>query len=172
VLVGSGARLDLRARGFRTKRGLAYDVSGVQPFYLGHPSLGLATNPVRPKADEALGVIANLVDEGYARAHAIESMPEERWAIQWQSFLYGRLLDRSSPDGRLAERMDVAVGELSPEVYAREITDWKTAAPTSKKTLRDTWARSVVVGAVVGDAKELRPLVAKHFSGYRIVKIP
>jgi hypothetical protein len=127
---------------------------------------------VRPKADEALGVVSNLVDAAYERGSVIDEIPEERWATQWQSFLYGRLLDRSSPGGRLAERMEVAVGQLSPKLYSREITKWKTSRSDVKNALRGTWADSVVIGAVVGDAKELRPLVEKHFPSYRTVEIP
>ena len=68
--------------------------------------------------------------------------------------------------------MAVAVGELSPERYQRKITDWKTDRSEVTGTLEKTWAKSVVVGAVVGDAKELEPLVAKHFPRYQIVVIP
>ena len=39
-------------------------------------------------------------------------------------------------------------------------------------TLRDTWARSVVVGAVVGEAKELEPLIRKHFPQHEVIVIP
>ena len=156
----------------RTKRGLAYSVSGVQPRFLGYPSLGLATNPVRPKTDEALGVVAELVASAYQDTSLIDDLPSESWTRQWKSFIYGKLLDRSSPDGRVAERMAVAVGELTPALYSRDLTDWSTDRLTVGNTLRDTWARSVVVGAVVGDAKELKPLVEKHFPDYRIAVIP
>jgi predicted Zn-dependent peptidase len=156
----------------RTKRGLAYAVSGVEPRFLGFPSVGLATNPVRPKTDEALGVVADLVSSAYEKASLIDELPTETWSRQWKSFIYGKLLDRSSPDGRIAERMAVATGDLSPKLYERDVDDWRTDRLAVTSTLRKTWAESVVVGAVVGAAKELRPLVEKHFPGYRVVVIP
>ena len=156
----------------RTKRGLAYAVSGVEPRFLGLPSLGLATNPVRPKTDEALGVIAGLVTSAYEKATLLDELPTEQWTRQWKSFVYGELLDRSTPDGRIAERMAVAVGELSPKLYEKGPQDWRTDRLEVTNALKTTWAESVVVGAVVGDAKELRPLVEKHFPGYRVVVIP
>ncbi len=156
----------------RTKRGLAYAVSGVEPRFLGFPSVGLATNPVRPKTDEALGVVADLVSSAYEKASLIDELPTETWSRQWKSFIYGKLLDRSSPDGRIAERMAVATGDLSPKLYERDLDDWRTDRLAVTSTLRKTWAESVAVGAVVGAAKELRPLVEKHFPGYRIVVIP
>jgi predicted Zn-dependent peptidase len=156
----------------RTQRGLAYAVSGVDPRFLGFPSLGLATNPVRPKTDEALGVVSDLVSRAYEKGTLIESLPTETWSRQWKSFVYGELLDRSTPDGRIGERMAVAVGELSPKLYEKGVEDWRTDRLEVTNTLRKTWAESVVVGAVVGEAKELKPLVEKHFPGYRVVVIP
>jgi predicted Zn-dependent peptidase len=171
VLVGGGLG-SIFGQEIRTKRGLAYSVSPVSPSFLGHPALGLATNPVRPRSDEALGVIAKLLDTGYAEPSLIKDLPDETWERQWKSFLYGKLLDRSTPAGRIAERMEVAVGELSPERYQQEMTDWKTGRSEVTSTLEKTWAQSVVVGAVVGDARELEPLVAKHFPRYEVVVIP
>ena len=156
----------------RTKRGLAYAVSGVEPRVLGYPSLGLATNPVRGKTDEALGVVADLVASAYQKPTLIEALPTETWTRQWRSFIYGKLLDRSTPDGRIAERMAVSVGELSPKLYERNLNDWRTDRLEVVNTLRKTWAESMVVGAVVGDAKELKPSLEKHFPAYRIVVIP
>ena len=171
VLVGSGLG-SIFGEEIRTKRGLAYAVSGVEPRFLGYPSLGLATNPLRPKTDEALGVVSSLVTSAYEKATLIDELPTETWTRQWRSFIYGIQLDRSSPDGRIAERMAVAVGSLSPTLYQRDLDDWRTDRLAVANTLKETWAQSVVVGAVVGDAKELRPLVEKHFPGYRIAVIP
>lgn len=156
----------------RTKRGLAYAVSAVDSRFLGYPSLGLATNPVRPKTDEALGVVADLVSSAYEKGTLVEGLPTETWSRQWKSFVYGELLDRSTPDGRIGERMAVAVGDLHAKIYAKDVEDWRTDRLEVTNTLRKTWADSVVVGAVVGEAKELKPMVEKHFPGYRVVVIP
>ena len=171
VLVGSGLG-SIFGEEIRTKRGLAYAVSGIEPRFLGYPSLGLATNPLRPKTDEALGVVSDLVTSAYETATLIDQLPTETWTRQWRSFIYGKLLDRSSPDGRIGERMAVAVGSLSPTLYQRDLDEWRTDRLAVANTLKETWAQSVVVGAVVGDAKELRPLVEKHFPGYRVAVIP
>lgn len=171
VLVDSGLG-SVFGEEIRTKRGLAYSVMGVHPQFLRYPSLGLATNPVRPKADEALGVIAGLLDSAYERGTLIDQLPTETWTRQWDAFLYGKQLDRSSPEGRLAERMSVAVGALHPKLYAEDLEDWRTDRLAVTTALRDTWARSVVVGSVVGEAKELEPLVRKHFPKYEIIVIP
>ena len=171
VLVDSGLG-SIFGDEIRTKRGLAYSVMGVHPQFLGYPSLGMAANPVRPKSDEALGVIAELVASAYERGTLIDELPTEAWTRQWQSFIYGKQLERSSPDGRLAERMSVAVGALHPKLYAEDLSDWGTDRLAVATTLRDTWAQSVVVGAVVGEAKELEPLLKKHFPKYEIVVIP
>ena len=61
VLVDSGLG-SIFGEEIRTKRGLAYSVMGVHAQYLGYPSLGVATNPLRPKSDEALDVIAEWTD--------------------------------------------------------------------------------------------------------------
>lgn len=171
VLVDSGLG-SIFGDEIRTKRGLAYSVMGVHPQFLGYPSLGMAANPVRPKTDEALGVIADLIGSAYDRATLIDDLPTETWTRQWQSFIYGKQLDLSSPDGRIAERMSVAVGALHPKLYAESPSDWHTDRLAVSNTLRETWARSVVVGAVVGDAKELEPLVKKHFPSYDVIVIP
>jgi hypothetical protein len=171
VLVESGLG-SIFGEEIRTRRGLAYAVSGVQPWFLGHPSLGMAANPVRPKTDEALGVISGLLEAGFEKPSLIDALPQATWDRQWQSFLYGKLLDRSSPEGRIDERMEVAVGERSAELYSRGISKWKTDRSEVSRTLASTWADSVVVGAVVGDAKELEPLVRRHFPAYRTVVIP
>ena len=171
VLVDSGLG-SIFGEEIRTKRGLAYSVMGVHPQFLGYPSLGIATNPVRPRSDEALGVIAGLLDSAYVRASLIDELPTETWTRQWRSFIYGKQLDRSSPEGRIGERMSVAVGALHPKLYADDISDWRTDRLAVATTLRDTWARSVVVGAVVGEAKELEPLVRKHFPQHEVIVIP
>jgi predicted Zn-dependent peptidase len=171
VLVDSGLG-SIFGEEIRTKRGLAYSVMGVHPQFLGYPSLGMAANPVRPKSDEALGVIANLVSSAYERGALIDELPTETWTRQWQSFIYGKQLERSSPDGRIGERMSVAVGALHPKLYAEDLADWHTDRLAVTTTLRETWAQSVVVGAVVGEARELAPLVKKHFPTYQVVVIP
>jgi predicted Zn-dependent peptidase len=171
VLVDSGLG-SVFGEEIRTKRGLAYSVMGVHPQFLGYPSLGVAANPVRPKTDEALGVIAGLLDSAFARASLVDELPTETWTRQWQSFIYGKQLERSSPEGRIGERMSVAVGALHPKLYAEDIEDWRTDRLAVATTLRDTWARSVVVGSVVGEAKELEPLVRKHFPSYEVIVIP
>lgn len=171
VLVDSGLG-SIFGEEIRTKRGLAYSVMGVHAQYLGYPSLGVAANPVRPKSDEALDVIADLLSSAYERATLIDELPAETWNRQWQAFIYGRQLQRSSPEGRIAERMSVAVGALHPKLYARDIARWRTDRATVATTLRETWARSVVVGTVVGEAAELAPLVEKHFPDYEQIVIP
>jgi len=171
VLVDSGLG-SIFGEEIRTKRGLAYSVMGVHAQYLGYPSLGVATNPLRPKSDEALDVIADLLSSAYEQGTRIEELPADTWDRQWQSFIYGRQLQRSSPEGRIAERMSVAVGALHPDLYARDIASWKTDRTAVATTLRETWARSVVVGTVVGEAAELEPLVKKHFPHYEVIVIP
>lgn len=156
----------------RNKRGLAYSVGGVSSFYLGMPVIGFAANPVRPRTDEAFGVFASLMKESFEVADLFEKLPAEVWNRQWQSFTFGKILDQSTPMGRLGERMSVVVGGTSPELYKKDVTDWKVKRDEVESFYRDQWKSSIVVMSFVGEAKEIQPLVAKHFPGYTVKVIP
>ncbi|MBS1986110.1 MAG: insulinase family protein [Bdellovibrionales bacterium] len=156
----------------RNKRGLAYSVGGVQPFYLGMPVLGFAANPVRPRTEEAFKVIAGLLQSSYETAHIFKDVPEELWKRQWQSFTYSKVLETSSPAGRLSERMSVVTGMLSPKLYQTPVEDWKVSRGEVEKLFSEHWRSSIVTLSFVGEAAELKPLVEKNFPGYAVKVIP
>jgi predicted Zn-dependent peptidase len=171
ILVDSGLG-SVFGEEIRTRRGLAYSVGGVHRFYLGHPSLGLAANPVRPRADEALGVVAGLLKDSFVTGEVFEKLPEDAWKRQWQSFTYGKVLEMSTPGGRLAERMSVVTGGLSRKTYQSDPMDWKVSRKQAAESVRSIWKKSALLASVLGDSKELRPLVQKHFPDWEIVVIP
>jgi predicted Zn-dependent peptidase len=165
ILVDSGLG-SIFGEEIRNKRGLAYSVSPLAAYYLGRPVLGFAANPVRNRADEAFTVFANLLQSSYETAEIFTQVPDEAWDRQWRSFRYAKTLEQSTPSGRLGERMAVVTGGLSPELYKMPIEKWDVTRKEASSLFRKQWKNSVVVMTVVGDAKELKPLVAKHFPGF------
>jgi predicted Zn-dependent peptidase len=152
----------------RNKRGLAYTVSPVQKFYLGKPAVGFLTNPVREKNAEALEVIADLMKSAYEEADVFTVLPDDVWQRQWQSFRFGHILDNSSVAARLALRMSVVDGTLSPELAKSKPEAWNASREDLTRYFRDASAKGSSVVVVVGDSKELRPLLEKNFPGYKI----
>jgi len=171
ILVDSGLG-SVFGEEIRTRRGLAYSVGGVVRNYLGYPSLGLATNPLRTKADEALGVIAGLLKDSYETGDVFAKLPEDAWKRQWQSFTFGRILETSTPSGRLSERMSVVTGNLSRATYESDPTTWSVSRKEAAASVQSIWKKSALIASVLGDAQELRPLLEKHFPGWEIVTIP
>lgn len=152
----------------RNKRGLAYTVSPLQKFYLGHPAVGFLTNPVREKSVEAMEVIAEVQTAAYAEADVFKVLPDEVWKRQWQSFRYGHILDNSSVSARLALRKAVAEGELSPEFLKTKPSDWSIGRDEVRNYFQSKWNGASRVIVVVGDSKELKPLLKKNFPDYEI----
>ncbi|NCN40210.1 insulinase family protein [bacterium] len=152
----------------RNKRGLAYTVSPLQKFYLGHPAVGFLTNPVREKNKEALEVIAEIQTAAYAEADVFKVLPEDVWKRQWQSFRFGHILDNSSASARLALRKAVAEGELSPEFMKTKPSDWSIGRDDIRNYFQSNWAKATRVMVLVGDSKEIRPLLKKNFPEYEI----
>jgi len=152
----------------RNKRGLAYTVSPVQKFYLGKPAVGFLTNPVREKNAEALDVIADLLKSAYEEADVFKVLADDVWQRQWQSFRFGHILDNSSVSARLALRQAVVEGTLSPELASSQPSSWKASRDELTRYFRDAWAESSRVVVVVGDSKELKPLLQKAFPEYQI----
>ena len=152
----------------RNKRGLAYTVSPVQKFFLGKPAVGFLTNPVREKNAEALEVIADLLKSAYDEADVFTVLPDDVWARQWQSFRFGHILDNSSVAARLALRMAVVEGTLSPELATSKPESWKVSREEIRDYFREASAKASSVVVVLGDSKELRPLLEKNFPGYKI----
>lgn len=171
ILVDSGLG-SVFGEEIRTRRGLAYSVGGVQRYYLGYPSLGLAANPLRVKANEALAVTAKLLQDAYETGETFAKLPEDAWKRQWQSFTYGHILDTSAPSGRLAERTAVVTGALSRRTFESDPTDWKVSRDDAADSMRSIWKKSALLASVLGDAKELRPMLEKHFPDWKIVVIP
>ncbi|MEO5667123.1 MAG: hypothetical protein ABIR96_03615 [Bdellovibrionota bacterium] len=152
----------------RNKRGLAYTVSPVQPFYLGKPAVGFLTNPVREKNAEALEVISDLLKSAYGEADVFKVLTDDVWNRQWQSFRYGHILDNSSVSARLALRQAVVEGTISPEFAKSEPSSWKATRDELTNYFRDSWASASSVIVVIGDSKELKPLLEKNFPDYKI----
>ncbi len=152
----------------RNKRGLAYSVSPLQKFFLGKPAVGFLTNPVREKQKEALAVISEVQTAAYSEADVFKVLSEEVWNRQWQSFKFGHILDNSSVAARLSLRKAVVEGELSPEFQRLEPKDWSITRDEIREYFMSNWAKATKVIVVVGDSKELKPLIAKNFPDYEI----
>lgn len=152
----------------RNKRGLAYTVSPVQQFYLGKPAVGFLTNPVREKNAEALEVISDLLKSAYGEADVFKVLADDVWERQWQSFRFGHILDNSSVTARLALRQSVVEGTLSPELARSKPSSWKATRDDLTRYFGEAWANASQVIVVVGDSKELKPLLEKNFPGYKI----
>lgn len=171
ILVDSGLG-SLFGDEIRNKRGLAYSVSGVSSYYLSFPVLGFAANPVRDRTDEAFGVFAGLLKSSFDTASIFKEVPDELWDRQWKSFTYSRILDRSTPMGRLSERMSIVTGSQSADLYKTPVDDWKVSRGDIEKLFKNHWKDSIITLSFVGEAKELKPLVEKHFPGYSIKVMP
>lgn len=156
----------------RTKRGLAYSVGNIGSWYLGLPSLGFVTNPRRDKQEEAVKVIAQLIDEGYENASTFTTLPKDVWERQWQSYRYSETLDRATPMGRLGARLSVVTGSLTRELYDTPIEKWHETQSDVSAFFKKEWSEAVKVAAFVGEAKEIKPLVQKAFKGYDVKVIP
>jgi|GEM_PF-969091 len=152
----------------RNKRGLAYTVSPLQKFYLGKPAVGFLTNPVREKNVEAMEVISDLLKSAYEESDVFRVLPEDVWQRQWQSFRYGHILDNSSVAARLGLRRSVVEGELSSELQKSDPADWNVSRDDLARYFRDSWAESSRLIVVVGESKELKPLMKKHFPDYKV----
>ena len=167
ILVDSGLG-SLFGDEIRNKRGLAYSVSGVSSQYLGFPVLGFAANPVRDRTDEAFGVFANLMKTSFETGTVFSEIPQDTWDRQWNSFTYSRILERSTPMGRLGERMSIITGGQSADLYKKPVSEWKVSKKDIEKLFSDHWKKSIITMSFVGEAKELKPLVEKHFPAYAV----
>jgi predicted Zn-dependent peptidase len=152
----------------RNKRGLAYSVSPLQKFYLAKPAVGFLTNPVRERNEEALGVIADLLTAAYEESDIFKILPDDVWDRQWQSFRFGHILDNSSVGARLALRRSVVEGTLSPMLLKSRPNSWSLTREEISNYFREGWSDSSRVIVLVGESKELKPLVEKHFPSYQI----
>lgn len=152
----------------RNKRGLAYTVSPLQKYYLGKPAVGFLTNPVREKTAEAFGVIAEVQKAGYAEADVFNVLSEDVWERQWQSFRFGHILDNASVGARLGLRKAVVKGVISPAFQKSKPSDWSISRDDIREYFQSNWAKASRVMVFVGDSKELKPLIEKHFPEYKI----
>jgi predicted Zn-dependent peptidase len=156
----------------RTKRGLAYSVSGVSHQYLGSPVLGFSMNPVKEKSQEAFEVASQMIESSYVKGSLFEELPQDFWDRQWNSFKYEKILGQSTAGERLAERMAVIVGSLSSTLAESQPSDWKVTRSEVKKLFSELYNQSFTVAAVVGNAKELKATLEKNFKGFEIKVIP
>jgi predicted Zn-dependent peptidase len=152
----------------RNKRGLAYTVSPLQKFFLGKPSVGFLTNPIREKQVEAMELISDLLKSAYEESDVFRVLPEEVWKRQWQSFRYGHILDNSSVAARLSLRRSVVEGELSPKLQESNPASWDVSREELSRYFRDSWAEASRLIVVVGESKELKPLLSKYFPDYSV----
>jgi hypothetical protein len=147
---------------------LAYTVSPLQKFFLGKPSVGFLTNPIREKQVEAMEVISDLLKSAYEESDVFRVLPEEVWKRQWQSFRYGYILDNSSVAARLSLRRRVVEGELSPKLQESNPASWDVSREELSRYFRDSWAEASRLIVVVGESKELKPLLSKYFPDYSV----
>lgn len=152
----------------RNKRGLAYTVSPLQKFYLGKPAVGFLTNPVRERNAEAIELIADLLKAAYEESDVFKVLPNDVWERQWQSFRFGHILDNSSVSARLALRQSVVSGELSQKLLESSPDSWNLTREEVTQYFRNSWSQSSQVIVVVGESKELQPLMQKHFPDFKI----
>ncbi len=157
----------------RNQRGLAYAVQSAPRFYLGYPGLGVITNPVREKSAVALDLVAKLLNDAYVSGEILRQLPPDIWARQWKSFVYGRALDTSTPAGRQAERVAVATGTMGLKAYRAQLDgDRPIGRDEVIESLRRVWRKGAIVATVVGEAKELEPMVRKAFPDFGVRVIP
>ncbi len=152
----------------RAKRGLSYNVSDEATYYFQNPSLGFATNPVRTRSTEALQVISELANKAYSTGEIFKEIPEDAWGRQWQSFKFSHLIDLSGAGGRLGHRLSVVTGMLSKELAQMPVEKWKVTRDEVQKLFPQLYKNSFKSVTVVGEAKELRPLIEKNFPGYSV----
>lgn len=156
----------------RGKRGLAYSVSDETEYYFMNPVLGFATNPLRTKSDEAFKLIAELVKSSYETGTSFKGFDNEAWDRHWKSFQFSHLIDLSTASGRLSHRLAVVTGVLSRDLYEKPVQKWRVSRQEIEKLFPLLWKDAFKSVSVVGNAKELRPLVEKYFPDYSVSVLP
>lgn len=152
----------------RNKAGLAYTVSPLQKYFLGRPAVGFLTNPVRAKIEKTFEVVPDVLKAAYVEADIFRVLSEDVWQRQWQSFRYGYLLDNSSVAARLGTRQAVVSGELSPGFADSKPASWSISREELSRYFRQSYGEAAKVMVFVGEEKELRPYLEKHFPDYQI----
>ena len=171
VLTGNGLG-SVWGEEIRTKRGLAYAVGGVAQTYRGRAVMGVSMNPQTVKIDEALKVASDLIPASYENGKLWSEFPKDAWASQLQSFRYSRILELSSPEGRIEDRMNVVLGLQGLDFSASNPETWNPTPASVADRLKDHWKTSAVTMAIVGNEADLKPMLEKHFPGYEIHVIP
>lgn len=156
----------------REKRGLAYTVSSLWRNYVGFPMVSFMMNPVREKTDEAFTVVKDLIQKSFVKGDLYKNLEKERWQGFWTGYVNKKMLSSSTPSSRLSKRSDVALGVSSYKMATSSPHKWKIKRSHLKDYYTDAWKRGYKIAVAVGDANELMELVAKHFSDYKVVKIP
>ena len=162
----------LFAEELRGKRGLAYSVGSAGSQYSLRPMLSVALNPLRAKQQEAYVALRELTRAGLESNELLLRLSEKQWAQQWTSFKYAHVLERSTPSGRLGERMGVVTGSLSAAMYSSSMDSWKLTPPLVGAVMQRLWLDSSIVLVGVGDSKELDPLIKSSFKQFSRKIIP
>lgn len=155
----------------RTKGGFSYSVRPLGRSHLGYPTLGIATNPMTEKIDEAFKVMSELIKKSYVNAAIFYELPDQDWNSKFQSFKYRRQLARSTAEGRIGEISSVITGNMSPEFYKSKASQWKIDRESVQKYFIDHWNKATVTLAVMGNSKKLHDLVKANFPKFEVKTI-
>jgi predicted Zn-dependent peptidase len=156
----------------RTQRGLAYSVGGGAQSFRNAIGFSIVSNPKSERAEEALAVFSDLVDTTFKDPVRISNLKQVEWDRQWMSFKYGRVLGRATASARLDEISDVVSGFVGVDFYKSKPEDWRLSRTDVAQELKARFADSAYALAFVGDAKQIEPLLKKHFPGLKVQVIP
>lgn len=170
VLSGAGIE-SVYGKNIRGERGLAYRVGGIMSGFYEYPIISLYANPQRNKQQEAFEVLDKLVQETFSKGKIIENIKDDMWTGWLLSYRNSERQSGATPEGRLERRKGIATGDLGIALFKTPIDNWTVKKAAAATRLSDVAANSTWLLAAIGDAKELEPLVKKHFPSYELMKV-
>jgi len=112
------------------------------------------------------------VKNAYDEAVVFSMMSPDEWKTRFKSYQYDWILSSRTPNGRLARRMSLVGGETHPGLALTDPADWKIGQKEATDYFKSTFEGSSRLLVIVGDAKELTPIVEKAFPSYKILPVP
>lgn len=156
----------------RNKRGLAYAVGGIDDVYLGNTVIGLAANPQRARNSESTDVFGELVKNAYEEANVFPMMSADEWKTRFKSYQYDWILSERTADGRLARRASLIDGDVYPELALTSPSSWSIDQKDASEFFKKQFSGSSRILVLVGDAKELTPIIGKAFPSMKVIAVP
>ncbi len=166
------SRLDsLWGTRIRGDRGIAYTVAGLMGSYYEYPVYSLYANPQRTKQVEAFEVLEKIMNDSFKTGDIFSTLKSSDWDERLMSYQNSERQSGATPEGRLDRRKDIVKGDMTIDLYNRPISKWEVSQKESRNRSLAFAADSTLIMGVIGDAKDLEPLIKKHFPAMKLLKI-